>query len=94
MTQQSDTVMVEDLDAFVAVLADWHTSKVAGLKHMQSIPAGAEVTFNEGSSNILTGDLLKGFQLGIELSLLELGTLPFYTEDVSIPSATEEHTSA
>ena len=80
MPQQTETVMVDNLDQFVTVLADWHGSKVASLKHMQTIPDGTEVAINEGASNILTGDLLKGFQLGIDLALMELGTLPFYTE--------------
>lgn len=80
MTQQTETVMVEDLNTFVSVLTGWHTNKVAALRHMQEIPAGTEIAFDDEDNKILDGELLKGFKMGIELALMELGTLPFFAE--------------
>lgn len=76
--------MLGDLDTFVTALTGWHVHKVAALQHMMEIPEGTEVTLDEETPSILTGDLLKGFQLGIQLSLLELGTLPFIAEEEPI----------
>jgi len=67
----------------VAVLTDWHQKKVATLLHMQSVPDGTEVVIGEDAPMILTGDLLKGFILGVELALIELGKLPFEAENVT-----------
>lgn len=75
------TVDVNDLDTFVQVLTHWHSNKVALIEHMKTIPDGTEVQFEEGMpASILTGDLLKGFQLGLAFSLSELGKLPFEAE--------------
>ena len=73
---------VSDLDTFFKLLQGWHQGKVAMLNHMAKVPEGTEVTRNDADAPtvILTGDMLAGFQLGIELSLMELGTLPFYPE--------------
>ena len=75
----TDTVPIENLDMFVRALTDWHSRQVEVLKHMQDIPEGTEVQFNEGQTDVLSGDLRKGFAMGIELSLIELGELPFVT---------------
>lgn len=82
---QPETVMIDSLDAFVRALTHWHTHKVQVLKHMQSIPEGSEVTRSTGSDSPeeqikLSGDMLKGFILGLELALDELGELPFEAE--------------
>lgn len=75
------TVDVNDLDSFVQLLSQWHGNKVALLNHMKTIPDGTEVVLEEGlPASILTGDLLKGFQLGLGFSLSELGKLPFAVE--------------
>lgn len=76
------TVMVEDLDTFVSILMDWHAAKVKTLEHMVDIPEGSEVTINDGMAKILEGDYRDGFILGLTLSLMELGTLPFICEQV------------
>lgn len=77
-------VDITDLDSFVRALTGWHTSKVAVLEHMKSIPPGTEATFsegvNEGQLVKLEGEFLEGFKLGLTLSLMELGTLPFVAE--------------
>lgn len=73
---------VDDMDTFFKLLSNWHSSKVSVLKHMLTIPEGTEVSSieEEGTYMVLTTEILKGFRLGIELSLMELGTLPFYPE--------------
>ena len=80
MNQQSETVVVTNIDQFIQLLSGWHESKVKTLEHMLSVPEGIEVTFNEEAPQILTGDLHKGFLMGLSLALMELGTLPFGVE--------------
>ena len=75
-----DTVPVGDLDHFVSLLTNWHSSKVALLKHMMAIPEGTEAELNEGEKITMSGDILKGFRMGIVISLSELGSLPFVAE--------------
>jgi hypothetical protein len=75
-----DTVPVEDMDQFVKLLSNWHTSKVGMLKHMYDIPEGTEAELNGGDKVIMAGDILKGFRMGITMALAELGSLPFVAE--------------
>ena len=73
-------VDVDDLDQFVRILTAWHGEKVAALEHMLQVPEGVEVTFQNEQPQPLTGDLHKGFIIGLTLGLMELGTLPFLAE--------------
>lgn len=75
-----ETVMIDSLDQFVRALHNWHHNKVQTLKHLQSIPEGTEVSEDDGTPQVLTGDLLKGFILGLTVALSEMGTLPFEAE--------------
>lgn len=75
-----DTVEVDNLDHFVTILTDWHTNKVKILQHMVSLPEGTEMESDGGIKLVLSGDVLAGFQAGIGLALMELGTLPFAAE--------------
>lgn len=80
--QQIDLPLyINDLDRFVAVLMDWHQTKVKVLEHLLEIPEGAEVVFNEGATQELTGDLRQGFLIGLSVALIELGNLPFAVEE-------------
>ena len=79
-TQDTGTVVVSDLDDFVRTLTGWHTHKVKVLEHMMEIPSGTEVVFNKNAPMVLEGELLKGFCMGIQLALMELGKLPFEAE--------------
>lgn len=81
------TVMVDDLDQFVRVLMAWHAKKVATLRHMKDIPDGTEATQDDQEPVILTGDMLKGFRMGLDLALEEMGTLPFEAELEDVPEA-------
>ena len=80
MNQKAQTVLVQDIDQFIQLLSGWHQGKVQTLEHMLGVPEGIEVTFNEEAPQILTGDLHKGFLMGLSLALMELGTLPFGVE--------------
>lgn len=75
-----DIVQIEDLDHFVRLLTQWHVAKVKVLKHMLDVPDGTEAIMNEGASVVLSGDVLKGFRIGVTLGLTELGQLPFAAE--------------
>ena len=81
-----EELQISDLDNMVRVLSSWHANQVSILSHMRDIPEGSEAQLDEenlAGTIILTGDVLKAFRLGIELSLNHLGSLPFaiYTED-------------
>ena len=81
-------VDVQDLGQFVALLQDWHKKQVATMKHMLDIPDGTEVLVEGEAPMTLTGDVLRGFQMGVNLSLTHLGELPFNAEFVD-PDATK-----
>lgn len=92
MSGVSDTVVVDDLDQFIQLLVRWHQNKVAVLEHVLGVPEGTEVSFNDEGPQTLTGDLHKGFLIGLSLGLMELGTLPFGAEVVGNdnPAAPDE----
>lgn len=96
MTQENlfppEAHATSDLDTFFQLLASWHENRVNVLNHMKDVPEGTEVSM-DGDDNppiILSGEMLAGFQLGIELSLMELGTLPFYPEPEGEVAAADE----
>lgn len=76
----TETVMIESLDQFVKTLSGWHESKVKMLKHLQNIPEGTEVSTGDGKPEPLSGDLRRGFIIGLTVALAELGELPFEAE--------------
>lgn len=90
MNQPSETVVVSDIDQFIQLLSGWHQNKVKTLEHMLAIPEGIEVGFNDEALQILSGDLHKGFLMGLSLALMELGTLPFGVEVDDSPAAPDE----
>ena len=80
----TETIDVESLDDFVHMLVSWHSRKCAILKHMMDLPEGSSMQIGEGESVTMTGDMLVVFKAGIELALMELGTLPFqYSTETS-----------
>ena len=93
MTQENqDTLVIEDMNQFVQILVAWHSEKVKVLEHMLQVPDGSVMETN-GIKATLTGDLLAGFKAGIELVLMELGTLPFAYE-TDPPEAANDSTQA
>jgi hypothetical protein len=85
-SEHADRVPVTDLNQFVHLLAQWHRRKVQALEHLLQIPEGFKVQIGDEPEFEVTDDIRKGFLLGIELALMEFGTLPFSveTEDDSI----------
>lgn len=79
-TQKPDTVEINDLNQFIFLLSNWHQDRVNILKQMMEIPQGFEVTVDEDEPMILTGDMHKGFKIGLIVALSELGVLPFVAE--------------
>ena len=93
MTQENqDTLVIKDMNQFVQILVAWHSEKVKVLEHMLQVPDGSIMETN-GIKATLTGDLLAGFKAGIELALMELGTLPFAFE-TEPPEAANDSTQA
>lgn len=90
MNQKPETVLVQSIDQFIQLLSGWHEGKVKTLEHFLTMPEGIEVAFNEEASQILSGDLHKGFLMGLSLALMELGTLPFGVEVDDSPAAPDE----
>jgi hypothetical protein len=81
MNQQApETLAVEDTLHFVKLLNGWHGNKIKLLQYMMTIPEGSTVEFGGAPDEVMKGDLLRGFQLGLSLSISELGTLPFIVE--------------
>lgn len=88
---EDSTIPVDSLPQFIQLLSQWHANKVATLKHLTSIPEGTDVVVDEQSVMKLEGDTLKGFRVGLETALMELGTLPFAVEFE--PDSVNESTS-
>lgn len=78
--KSAETQEVTDLDTFVRLLVGWHGKRVKRLEEILMTPEGTEVTLGEGEPFILKDDALKGFRVGVALSLSQLGHLPFSAE--------------
>ena len=86
-TQETADVMlaVTNLDHFITLLTDWHNRQVATVKHLREVPTGMQTIIGDGEDAKemkLEGERLEGFQLGLDLALNFLGTLPFMAEYV------------
>ena len=80
-----ELLAVTGLDHFIALLTDWHNRQVATVKHLREVPAGMQMIIGDGEDAKemkLEGERLEGFQLGLDLALNFLGTLPFMAEYV------------
>lgn len=86
-TKEAATVHIESVNQFVGILQGWHDKKVKVLEHMLTVPEGTEMQVAGESAAVLTGDMLAGFKAGIQLSLMELGKLPFAVEFEEAPAA-------
>lgn len=75
-----ETVEVSNMDTLVKLLARWHASKVARCEHYLTLPDGQTVQVGEEPEFVVTGDVRKGFELGINMALMEFGVLPFSFE--------------
>ena len=85
-----ELLAVTDLDHFITLLTDWHNRQVATVQHLREVPAGMQMIIGDGEDSkemMLEGERLEGFQLGLDLALNFLGTLPFmaeYADDATI----------
>lgn len=83
---ESEIVEMTDLDQFVQTLTAWHQAQCAKVQHMLKLPLGA--TFDiEGKRVVLRGKAMDAFKLGVEMALMQLGTLPFLVEMEESPEA-------
>lgn len=67
---------VVDLGTFINLLTEWHKSKLQFLSHLKEVPEGVSITIDDGEDLVLTGDVLKGYKLGLGIALSELGSFP------------------
>jgi len=77
---ESDMIDITTIDEFAELVGRWHQNKVAVLRHMQSIPLGTEMELTLGDKTHmvkLEGEIMFGFQAGLELALIEIGNMPF-----------------
>lgn len=81
------TTQINTLDDFAAVITQWHHIVLKRLEHLQTVPDGIEFTVGEGEVEKLTGDLRKGFLMGLSMATSEISKLPFQsTADDTEPS--------
>ena len=85
---------IKSVNEFGALLFNWHHRQIATINHFLDIPEGIEVKVGEEEQITLSGDVLRGYKLGLELSLHYLGTLPFnYTPDEVVKEEVTEETT-
>lgn len=76
MSENKPEPEVVDLGTFINLLTEWHKTKLQFLQHLKEVPEGVLITIDDGDDITLTGDLLKGYQLGLGLAISELGSFP------------------
>lgn len=84
---------IVDLGTFINRLTDWHQSKLAFLQHLRNVPEGICISIDGGADIELSGDLLKGYQLGLSMAISELGIFPIskgIVTEIESPDASEE----
>ncbi len=75
-----DSIPVENLNDFVRLLAGWHANAVAKVNHLQEVPLDSVFQVENDAEIVMTAPVLAGFKLGVELTMAQLGTLPFAVE--------------
>lgn len=92
--QENETFEIQSMDMFADLLAQWHKRRVETLEHFFEVPEGTEVeiTMQDGvtQKHIIAGDIKTGFLIGLNLALMELGTLPFLVENRPQEEATTQ----
>ena len=81
-----DIIEIDDLSQFVQILTSWHAEKCALVQHWLAVPEDTAFEIND-ETLVLTGPALAGFKFGIEMAMMQLGTLPFIAEieDEAVP---------
>jgi hypothetical protein len=86
---QPDVLPIENMDQFVQILTAWHGERCAVVQQLLEVPEGSEFQVGDAPSLVLAGSMLDAFKLGIEMTMMQLGELPFVaeTEDHPTPPA-------
>jgi hypothetical protein len=88
-SQNAETLQVKDLDTFVRLLGGWHKRQVQLLEHCLTVPEGQVAQVGDEPELVLQGDVRRGFIMGINMGLMQLGTLPFGIETEDAPTPAE-----
>lgn len=75
-----ESIPVDNLNDFVRMLAGWHANAVTKVQHLQQVPVDSVFQVGDEAEIVMTPAVRAGFQLGIELTMAQLGTLPFVAE--------------
>ncbi len=78
-------IQITSLDQFVGIMTLWHRQQVEATKHLLHVPVGGAFEV-DGETIELSGMTRKGFMLGVEMALMNLGELPFEVPAV-VPQA-------
>lgn len=95
-TQAPDgSFQITTVHQFAGLFHAWHRKTMQRLDHFQNVPDGIEFTVGDGASEKLTGDLRRGFLMGMSMAASEVANVPFVTttEDES-DSPAQEGTAA
>lgn len=81
-TTEADKDMIDviDMSTLVKLLARWHANTATRCEHLLELPDGQVVQIDNDPELVITGDVRKGFLLGVNMALMEFGTLPFSFE--------------
>lgn len=84
-----EVVPIKDMNQFVQVLVAWHSERCVAVQQLLTVPEDSEFQVGEQPPVVLTPEVLAGFKLGVEMAMMQLGTLPFVaeTEDAPVPPA-------
>jgi hypothetical protein len=83
-----DPLFVTELHEFVPLLQDWHAHQVKTVEHFFNVPEGQAVEIEGESEFVLSGDVLRGFKLGLSIAMSYLGNLPFSAAMEEVPNET------
>ena len=72
-----DPHFVTELPEFTFLLQAWHDRQVKTVNHFFTVPEGQVVEIEGETEFQLSGDVLRGFKLGLSIALSYLGQLPF-----------------
>lgn len=84
---RTETISVENLHDFVRILTAWHGEQCAAVQQMLAVPEGATFQVGEEPEIVLTPASLAAFKLGVEMTMMKLGTLPFVAEIEELDTA-------
>ena len=84
-----ENIQIAGLDQFGFFLSQWHQKQVSQLKQLEQIPDGFAVSVDDEPEVALTGDLRKGFLMGITVALSLFQNLPFMVQTEEPEAANE-----